>query len=145
MDFQGSLNKWVNALSRPEEYFKRAIVENQEEILDLNIAQLDEGVDSLGNLLMEYASEEYAQFKKALGSKAPFGIPDLKLEGDFREGFVLITEGNEFRIDSTDEKAGELAFKYGQEIYGLNEKSLEIARPFILESWLNQLRNELPR
>ena len=145
MDFQGSLKQWVRALSQPEEYFKRAIVENQEEILDLNIAQLDEGVDSLGDLLMEYASEEYAQFKKALGSKAPFGIPDLKLEGDFREGFILITEGSEFRIDSTDQKAGELAFKYGQDIYGLNEKSLEIARPFILESWLNQLRNELPR
>ncbi len=143
MDFQGSLNRWVNALSRPEVYFKRAIVENQEEILDLNIAQLDEGKDSLGNLLMEYASEEYAQFKKALGSKAPFGIPDLKLEGDFREGFVLIIEGNEFRIDSTDEKAGELAFKYGQDIYGLNEKSLGIARPIILESWTRQFLNDV--
>ena len=143
MDFQGSLNKWVNALSRPEEYFKRAIVENQEEILDLNIAQLDAGQDALGNLLMEYASEEYAQFKKALGSKAPFGIPDLKLEGDFREGFVLLVEGNEFRIDSTDEKAFDLSNKYGQDIFGLQEKSLQIIRPELLRVWVNQFLKDV--
>ena len=143
MDFQASIQKWVKALQKPEQYFIGAVVENREEILDLNIAQLEVGKDSLGELLERYALETYAEFKQAIGSQAPFGIPDLKLEGDFHSGWILVVDGKEIRITSTDDKTGDLAHKYGQDIFGLMEDSLNTIRPALLQSWLNQLGNEL--
>lgn len=143
MDLQASVQKWVKALSKPEQYFIGAVVENQEEILDLNISQLEVGKDSLGELLERYALDVYAEFKQAIGSQAPFGVPDLKLEGDFHSGFVLIVDGKEIRITSTDDKTDDLEFKYGEDIFGLMEDSMDKIRPALLQSWLNQLRNEL--
>ena len=143
MDLQASVQKWVKALQKPEQYFIGAVVENREEILDLNIAQLEVGKDSLGELLERYALETYAEFKQAIGSQAPFGIPDLKLEGDFHSGWILVVDGKEIRITSTDDKTGDLAHKYGQDIFGLMEDSLNTIRPALLQSWLNQLGNEL--
>ena len=143
MDFQASIGKWAKALSKPEQYFIGAVVENREEILDLNISQLEVGKDSLGELLERYALDEYAQFKQALGSQAPFGTPDLKLEGDFHSGFVLIVDGREIRITSTDDKTGDLAHKYGQDIFGLTGDSMDTILPSLLQSWLNLFRNEL--
>ena len=85
------VDKWRKAIRKADSVtvFKRAIIESQEEILDLNVAQLRSGKDSFGELLDEYASDDYAQMKQAEGSQAPFGIADLILDGDFTEGFVL--------------------------------------------------------
>ena len=127
-----------------DEMINRAVLDNKEEILDLNTAQLSKGKDSLDQLLERYASDGYAEFKKVVkGSQAPKGIPDLKLEGDFYRGFTLIVEGKDYRITSSDFKTGALVEKYGQEIFALSEKSLQIIRPMILESLLKLLRNEL--
>ena len=144
MSFDTKINKWIKALGNADEIFRRAIIENQAEILDLNVAQLEVGKDSLGNLLDEYTTDEYAQFKQAIGSKAPFKIADLKLTGDFHSGFVLKYEGaTVFNIDSTDEKTEQLKKEWGENIFGLSEESLEQIRPAILESFLIMFRNEL--
>lgn len=143
MSFDSKINNWIKTLNKRNDIFRRAIVENREEILDLNVAQLEKGEDSLGALLDDYASDAYAQFKIAIGSKAPFGTPNLILEGDFTEGFVLKGDGLEFFITSTDEKKDRLRDKYGEDIFGLSEESLEILRPRILESFLIRFRNEL--
>lgn len=141
MSVESIIGKWTKALSNTDEYFRRAIIENQEEILDLNVAQLSQGKDALGNLLFQYESDIYAELKQGppFNSQAPFGIPDLILEGDFTEGFVLKGEGIEFFITSTDEKKDRLRDKYGEDIFGLSEESLEIIRPAILESFLIRL------
>ena len=74
---ESTIKKWVTTLGRSDEFFRRAIIENREEILDLNVAQLEIGENALGNLLDTYTTREYSEFKKALGSKAPFGVADL--------------------------------------------------------------------
>ena len=137
------IEKWTNAIRNLDIIFQRAIVENQEEILDLNVAQLKTGRDSMGEFLMEYASPVYAAFKIAWGSKAPFGIPDLVLEGDFTEGFVLLPDGNAFNISSTDEKAGHLEAKYGSDIFGIAEDRFPEIGPDIAYSFIKHFRNEL--
>lgn len=137
------VNKWLAAFRNVDEFFKRAIVANQEEILDSNVAQLREGRDSFGEFLEEYASDDYAQFKKAMGSQAPFGIPDLILEGDFTEGFILTYKGDSFYFDSTDEKRNHLVDKYGQAIFGLSFKSQTELTPQIAASFLKFFRNGL--
>lgn len=143
MDFDDSLKRWVNVLNKSEKYFKGAVIENREEILDLNTAQLEKGKDAEGNFLEQYALDSYAKFKQAIGSRSPFGVPDLKLEGDFHEGFKLLIEGNEFQITSTDSKSDDLEYKYGEDIFGLSKDSMNEVRPALLESWLKLLRNEL--
>ncbi len=147
MSFDSKINNWIKSLSKGnvDRIFRRAIVENQELILDLNVAQLEIGLDSLGELLDDYFSDEYAQFKIALGSKAPFGTPNLILEGDFTEGFVLRVDGRDFFITSTDEKKDRLRDKYGDDIFGLMEKSLEELRPVILDTFLIIFRDGLLR
>ena len=137
------VNKWLTAIHNVDLFFQRAIIENQEEILDLNVAQLKEGRDSLGEFLDEYASEDYARFKQAIGSKAPFGKPDLILEGDFTEGFILKYQGDAFFFDSTDEKRNHLVDKYGIQIFGLSLKSQTEITPQIADSFLKYFRNGL--
>lgn len=137
------VNKWLTAIRNTDLYFKRAIIENQEEILDLNVAQLKQGRDSFGEFLDEYASDDYARFKQAIGSQAPFGKPDLILEGDFTEGFVLEYRGDSFFFNSTDEKRNHLVDKYGEQIFGLSFKSQTEITPQIAESFLKYFRNGL--
>jgi hypothetical protein len=137
------INKWLTALEGVDEYYQRAVLENQGFILDSNIAQLETGRDSLGNFLREYASEDYAVFKQMIGSKAPFGIADLKLTGDFYSGFTLTFEGDSFRITSTDEKTEHLRAKYGNDIFGLAQERIEMVIPFLLNSFIKHFRHGL--
>jgi len=136
-----ALNKWIKTLGNADELFRRAIIENQEEILDLNVAQLEVGENALGNLLDTYTTDEYAEFKQALGSKAPFGVADLILEGGFTEGFTLLQQGNEFEFTSTDPKTSMLVKDWGESIFGLQDKHITIISPAILESFLIMIRN----
>lgn len=121
----------------------RAVFENQSEIIDLNTAQLSKGKDSLGELLDRYASDSYAAYKKAIGSQAPNGVPDLKLEGDFYEGFYIEKSGDDYLIYSKDEKTNSLVNRYGQSIFGLSDASLKVVVPQILDSLLTQVREKL--
>ena len=121
----------------------RAVLENQSQIIDLNTAQLEKGKNSLDELLERYASDEYAAFKKALGSNAPKGVPNLKLEGDFYSGFKLERDGEDWIIFSTDEKNDDLVNKYGSSIFGLTEKSVKELLPELLETVLIELRKIL--
>ncbi len=146
MSFDAKIAKWVKALSASnvDRLFRQAIVEHQEEILDLNVAQLEVGKDALGNLLLAYESDIYAAFKQGppFNSKAPFGIADLILEGDFTEGFVLRVNGFDYFITSTDEKTDRLKAKYGEDIFGIMAQSADIVGPDILESFLIGIRNQ---
>ena len=135
------LRKWQRKFRNIRNTINRAIVENQEEILDLNLAQLEVGQDSTGALLDKYQYDSYAKFKKSVkGSKAPEGTPDLKLEGDFYSGFVLKPDDKDFLITSEDSKAHHLRDKYGEDIFGLNSKHLSEAGRMILEDTLKEVR-----
>ena len=141
------LNRWTSVLRNTDEYFRRAVVENQEEMLDLNIAQLESGKDSLGQLLDDYASDAYAKMKVGppWNSKAPLGTPNLRLEGDFHEGFILRYEGDTFIFTSTDEKRSRLVDKYGIDLFGISEEDMPQVRNMLLESFLKFMRWDVVR
>lgn len=121
----------------------RAVLESKEDIIDANTAQLAEGKYASGGFLPDYALDEYAEFKIAIGSKAPKGTPDLHVEGDFYEAFEMeIGFGKNYALGSTDEKAAKLEKQYGFDIYGIPNDDTEVI-PLILESLQNNLRNEL--
>ena len=119
------------------------VLDNETEILDANTSQLEQGKDALGNFLENYLSEDYARFKRTLSSLPPFGVPDLKLEGDFHEGFVLRWEGNAFFITSTDQKTDKLKQMFGEDIFGLMDESLLELKSMFIESFIKLFRDEL--
>ena len=141
MSFEAKVRKMARTLRNVDEIFKRAVFDNEAQILDANTAQLEQGQDALGNLLDEYSQDWYAKMKKAEGSKAPFGIADLKLEGDFYDGFILKYDGSKFFITSTDSKRDDLAAKYGADIFGLQS----FDKIDLLESFLKYLRDGMLR
>jgi|SRR5215216_2856308 len=106
------------------------IVENNKDtLIDLNLSQLMQGRNSAGQSLGNYASKEYADFKRTLN---PLGVIDLKLEGDFHAGFYVEASKFPVVIDSADEKTNELGIKYGEDIFGLDQKNQAIFQAEIL-------------
>ena len=81
--------------------------------------------DSPGNY---YLSLMYARDKQNKNSKAGFMNPDLRLTGSFQDSMYMNVKGDDIIMDSTDSKTWDLVKKYGDTIFGLNEKSKE---PFL--------------
>jgi len=97
--------------------------EHEAQVIDLNLLQLDSGTDNAGKPLdPPYRSAKYADFKLTLNPK---GVVDLKLTGDFWDGFFLSADQYPITFGSADIKAPELEAKYGKEIFGLDKTSME--------------------
>lgn len=133
------LQRWISALDNPSELFYGMVLDNEASILDANTSQLEQGKDALGNFLQEYYSDSYAEYKQYLNNQPPYGVPDLKLEGNFHDGFVLRWTGGEFLIRSTDEKTDKLIKKYGVDIFGLSKDSMIELKSLLLETFRNEL------
>lgn len=54
-----------------------------------------------------------------------WGKPDLKNTGDFYKAMHVTVTKDEFEVDSTDEKSGDLKKKYGDKIFGLSEQHIQ--------------------
>lgn len=100
------------------------IAENGGVILDLQTEQLYAGKDSEGNDIQPPYSPFTVQIKRAKGQ--PTDRVTLKDEGDFYAGMFL-SGGNrgQFAIGNRDQKTTKLTRKYGEEILGLNDNSLQ--------------------
>jgi hypothetical protein len=123
--------------------FADALLNNEDQIIDLNVDQLRRGLTSEGEPIEpEYATDEYAQLKKALGSKAPSGTPDLILEGDFTEAFYIEKRGDGILFDSRDEKTDKLDRKY-DDTFGLTDQSKKVAMQLAEEEIVITIENEM--
>ena len=121
-----------------------AIMQTEDEALDMNVAQLAIGEYSDGDELHEYENEDYAIYKQGMGSKAPFGVADLILEGDFTRGFFAKIKKNSIEISSTDSKTSKLEEKYSHFIFGLQPKNrLEWSREYILPYLQSNIKSHL--
>jgi hypothetical protein len=120
-----------------------AAISNKEEIADLNISQLEKGITSKGTMIEpEYANEDYARLKKAMGSRAPKGTPDLKFEGDFYSGFFVERKGDQLLVDSSDEKSFALETKY-EGIFGIAPENSENLTDIIIEDIKERVLDEI--
>lgn len=108
------------------------LLDLSEVITGMNKEQLSIGLDSQGNQLQDYVQESYAGFKvDVVGSEAPLGTPDLKLTGNFYDGFKIILSNTTITITSDDIKTLDLEGKYG-DIFGLqNDKLTELVAVYI--------------
>lgn len=116
----------------------------KDEIIDANVEQMDIGMSASGNLFPYYLSDDYSDFKIAIGSDAPHGIPNMEVEGDFKRGMTA-ERGKDFIITfSEDFKAQKLERQYGEdELYGLNEigesRVGELLIPGLQERFTNEI------
>ncbi len=102
------------------------INETEKQLLDLVKSQLESGRKGTGEALKDYESQSYADFKKNIvGSIAPYFTPDLKLTGDFYDGFFQQPALNGIEVYSKDWKASKLEKKYGNSIFNLTKENLE--------------------
>lgn len=109
------------------------VIKQEAALIDLNTSQLEMGMYS-DDFPIEpiYANDDYADFKKSLGSKAPFRTPNLNLDGGFYQGFEMAVNGTDYSFNSSDWKTEHLVDKYGQDIFGLSEKNKAIFAKEIL-------------
>lgn len=136
MDIIDFYNK-LAAVDLEQLKFKVAL-DNENFISDKNRDQLLTGKDNEGrNIQPKYRSDTYADVKQTVNSQPDFGVPDLKATGDFHKGIITAFSGDSYMVTSTDSKTPELSVKY-LDIFGLNEKSLEVVQPKLTD----QLQNE---
>jgi len=134
-DLQQNVTEIINTL---DEIAVQAMVDNQDQIIDLNISQIEEGLAADGGIIGEYASDEYAHLKQSIGSKAPLGVVDMKLSGDYLEGFygepyISNTPGaSGLFVDSTDYKADSLQSRYPGTI-GIMPSNRDILADILIE------------
>ena len=115
------------------------------EIADTNRVQLERGELSTGELMPEYKQEWYKEMKESLSTyKAPSGIPDLRVEGDFYDGLYADLDDNGIEFGSTDEKESKLEAMYTEFIFGIQVAEWEaIKKDKILPLWIEAIKREM--
>lgn len=101
------------------------LTEQRPVLAELNADQLLRGLRADGQLLPFYKSDSYARKKRAMNSRPPSGVMDLKLTGEFHKSIETIIEAPEIIFGAQDryelmERPG-----IGPEILGLTEDSLK--------------------
>lgn len=110
----------TNLIQNWDSLIKQFILDFEPLFVDTVTDQLSKGKGGDGNNLESYASDEYAKFKKSIGSiSSP--IADLNLSGDFYSGMTM---NDSFEIFSTDWKDSVLHQMFGEDITEISEANL---------------------
>ena len=109
-----------------------AMEENNWDIVDLNRAQMDEGINALGQQIKPQYTKLTKFLKQQKGQR--WDVVTLHDTGEFQSKMFLKLSGNKFSIDSSDSKTADLEKKYGNGVFGLGKDSKQVAWHSILHS-----------
>jgi hypothetical protein len=101
--------------------------------------QMSFGENSKGFDIGILKNKKYASNKKQKGGKAQLGIVDLKNEGDFYDKIYAKIQSSFLIIDSTDFKTPFLEKVYKNDIWGLNDKYLDIYLKFLTDKVIEKI------
>lgn len=127
----------VSAISF-NQVIEEAIEQTAPELIKQQQAQMLTAQNSDGGVIGYYASPAYKARKLAANPLAG-GKVDLKLTGDFQRSIFVDPRLGSVVIDSGDSKAGMLIEKYGENIFGLNDKSMANYNPEHLAPAANKI------
>lgn len=101
-----------------------------DELIDLLQANLSMGLDGNDDYITPlYKFDAYAKKKQERGSRAPFGVPDLKYTGGFYDRMVVEWfSADGFSIISEDTKFRKLMRQYGLNVMKLSEGAIQYFR-----------------
>lgn len=138
-DYIARLNS-VTVGSQEEQIFK-ILKSNEAVAVDLNLSQLNDGINSDGSSIEPPYRELTREIKKGKGQRSD--VVTLKDEGDFHEGFFI--EGESFPVGfwSIDYKVIELTQKYGSEFFGLTRENQSSLNEDLLPEALDYYRKIL--
>ena len=117
-----------------------AVKENEDIVIDLNTSQLFQGKESTGEAITPPYRPMTISIKASKGQ--PTNRVTLKDEGDFYRGFFVNYSNDWFALGSDDEKALKLERKYGTDIYGLTQESIDELCEYIKEDVEKFLEDE---
>lgn len=105
----------------------KSVKDNEAAILDLNIEDqlFQQGIDSEGQAITPGYSPLTISIKRQ--KSQPTDRVTLRDTGDFHRSFEMSYGNDAFGIYATDPKSQSLERKYGKEIFGLTDKSLQEA------------------
>lgn len=115
-----------------------SIKQNEAEVIDLNIEQLENGKDGLGQNITPNYSPVTIEIKRLKGQAT--NHVTLRDEGDFREGFFVVYGQDYFGLGSDDSKTEKLERKYGKDIFGLDSQSLQEVIDYAKDDIFEQFR-----
>lgn len=122
----------------------KIIKDNERDILNLVFQNqlFEKGEDAKGNKLpMPYSPFTIKNNK--IPENLPYDRITLYQRGDFYNGGVLIQEGNNFRITSTDEKKDTLLSNWGDILNLQKENKNLLTRDYVLPGLKKYIRNAL--
>jgi len=121
-----------------EEILEKALDEEEDFILDLNRAQLEDGMRADGTQLPPY-SPYTVQIKAAKGQQTqPMNLRDT---GAWQSRFQMRKYDKFFEIVSTDYKDVRLVERFGEQIEGLTQENIGVA----LDKMLPHMQEEFKR
>lgn len=118
------------------------VAETRPYIIELVRDQIEHGKTSEDYLNL-YKTERYARIKASMGSKAPYGISDLKFTGKFLSKLYARMNKGSFTVRSRDEKNARFLRMYGPELYVLDDEHLELYVKYITPLIQNRVKNGL--
>jgi hypothetical protein len=126
IDFDREINDLIDRLNKvPGELPQIVAVEiNQviSEVEDLNIAQLQSGINSKKDQIKPDYTDYTKAIKQAKGQ--PTNRVTLKDEGDFYKSIAYKADAKGVEYKATDIKTTALEDKYGEEILGLTDDNI---------------------
>lgn len=132
----GGLIRRVEAVNH-DAVINTVMVKAEPILAEQNRQQMIHGLDANGALLPKYKNLRYAQEKFALNGAAPFGIWDLRLQGNFQEAMFAKVNGEHIGFGSRDTKTKMLLSKVGPEMLGLSipykQNSIKRIRPLFIQ------------
>jgi hypothetical protein len=131
------MNKLRTIRDTVPELLTEIIQENKTIIEDMNIAQLQRGQRADGEILPDYSEASVMRYGKPPG---PIKLFDT---GAFYRGITANVYNNALDMDSTDSKTALLAWRYGEEIVGLQEQNVEVLKEEIIKPGLIEKARKL--
>ncbi len=115
----------LKRLNVPEE-IRKALTEIQPVMEQLNVQQMEKGLDSKGQPITYEGRTRYSE--RTAKRKGRYTPIDLKDTGDFHRGIDSFVGRDAIFFDSTDPKSGLLQQKSGEVIFDLSPDSIVKAR-----------------
>lgn len=115
--------------------------DKESQIEDLNLEQLNVGIDANSEEIIPKYTERTVEIKKAKGQ--PFDRVTLKDEGDFHKSITYKVNAKNIEYTATDPKTEALTDKYGEDVLGLNANSKARVKELILEDLADNVRKQL--
>lgn len=139
--FVDVLREYVN---NPGEVAVRDAAQLEQLVTSLNRAQLqNSGTDNQSRVIRPAYTRRTVQIKRAKGQ--PTNRVTLRDTGDFHDSIKADFTGDEITLSATDPKTRELLAKYGPEVLGLDDASVDLLTQRLLPIMQAELRKRLAR